>query len=771
MTNATMGSFEHLYRPQHKSEKELVEDFVVRLKERTMFLEELRKDGPGQVSQHHIIIGVRGMGKTTLMRRLTIDIKSDAELNTRFIAVQPPEESYPVNSLFDLAEWVAEHLAATDPIFHDLAEVATTEDGLAMFHRIEEALQRAEKKAVLLMDNLGDLFWKLSGQENHALREILITTKYIKLIGGTAVALEELYTHSSPYYKLFSETELKKLDQGEVEELLLQRAAKHGDERVRDVVMDQPGRVNSLRILTGGVPRTIVMLYDVFAAKGNMNAFDDLNRTLEAVTPLYKHRMDDLPPQKQKIAHVMAIHWDGMSASEIAVSTRLESKGVSAQLSQMVKDGFVIRDTTSTKNHLYQLAERFFNIWYLMNHAPKRNGQKVKWLTRFLEVWCDPETLRERAIDHLNAMDRSAIAKEHAVDMTAAMMNLTGLDYWMRYGHYQRTKDYISDRQDLQSELCEPSGSPVDAHELRRKGNEAMTRSEYAEAERLYSQSSRLGHMGALHSMGKAQEMMGKLTEAEHTYRLGIDKGNTWSMLSLGNMLRSNKDFSGAAVLFDQAMNAGNGWAAHDRARLAEEMADPVMAERSFAHAVRMGNSFSMEPLHAYLLKRMGTTEADDTLSGIIQQDNAGQMLTLAHIYYSTSRKRKEAWGLVQKAMALSNRFVSSWNAKMAFMVAVWNDEFAFAFGELIPKIENDDVQHLGNDELLLCLAKKQFATVKRLFDQNEKLKDRFRPIYFATLYLMRDTDPDSYKRMGKELEEPVMSIVARVEEMAIKYR
>ena len=40
---------------------------------------------------------------------------------------------------------------------------------------------------------------------------------------------------------------------------------------------------------------------------------------------------------------------------------------------------------TKTKNHLYRLEERFFNIWYLMRFGRKTH-QRVLWLVRFFET-------------------------------------------------------------------------------------------------------------------------------------------------------------------------------------------------------------------------------------------------------------------------------------------------------------------------------------------------------------------------------------------------
>jgi tetratricopeptide (TPR) repeat protein len=70
-------------------------------------------------------------------------------------------------------------------------------------------------------------------------------------------------------------------------------------------------------------------------------------------------------------------------------------------------------------------------------------------------------------------------------------------------------------------------------------------------------------------------------------------------------------------------------------------------------------------------------------------------------------------------------------------------------------------------DALLWGLARQQYHGFRELFDVRFPfLKTEYRPVYFALLRLMKDEDPDSYRRMGKELEEPVQQILARVEQI-----
>ena len=108
--------------------------------------------------------------------------------------------------------------------------------------------------------------------------------------------------------------------------------------KIKEIIDTQPGRIEALRRLTGGVIRTIVLLFEIFIDQKDGSAFSDLEAILDRVTPLYKHRMDDLPAQQQEIVEAIALAWDAINVSEISQKTRIISKTVSAQLRQMEKN-------------------------------------------------------------------------------------------------------------------------------------------------------------------------------------------------------------------------------------------------------------------------------------------------------------------------------------------------------------------------------------------------------------------------------------------------
>lgn len=393
-----------IYNPDLLGKTELIDHFVVRKKIFKRLFKEIFNSKMEYPEQHILIEAQRGMGKTTLLLRLSFEAENAPKLNDWLIPIVFNEEQYNISKLFKLWETVAEYLEESDSIFQGLYDEM---DKLyeqyenskyyekAAFQLLIKSLREQGKKLILFIDNFGDMFNKFDKQETQRLREVLMTCPDIRLIAASATVADQFFKYDEPLYEFFKRERLKGLTAKETQDLLLKLGEGLPDNPIPEILKNQPGRVETLRRLTGGIVRTIILLFEVFIDYKNGDAFGDLEKILDRVTPLYKHRMDDLPKQQQEIVNVIALHWDAISTKEIAHKTRLTSKQVSAQLKQLRDIGFVERIPTTTKNHLYRLQERFFNIWYLMRNGRKKDKNKVLWLARFFEAWCDENTSEE----------------------------------------------------------------------------------------------------------------------------------------------------------------------------------------------------------------------------------------------------------------------------------------------------------------------------------------------------------------------------------------
>lgn len=405
-----------LYNPDKKNKQQFIEEFVVR----TAVFDELFKDiQSGKMKhpeQHYLIVGQRGTGKTTLLNRLKYAIEDDQTLKKWLIPVLFNEEQYHIIELANVWENVAGYLEdfhGFKGITEEIEKYVSRKDfEQQAFDILVKHLSKHDKKIVLFIDNIGDLLKKFDLLEVRRLREILQTSPYIRLIAGSPVVLESILDYQQPLFEFFKVIQLKGLTSEETI-LLLKKLAEinHETKRIDAIIKKTPSRIETLRTLSGGVPRTIALLFMVFIDDEHGNAVSDLEKVLDLVTPLYKHRMDDLPTQQQKIVDAVAKNWDAVSVKELSETLRMESKVISAQLRQLEKNQVIEKRPTNTKNHIYLLRERFFNIWYLMRYGRKQDRQRVIWLVKFLELWCDEKEIEKRILNYVDKSKKGLIDK------------------------------------------------------------------------------------------------------------------------------------------------------------------------------------------------------------------------------------------------------------------------------------------------------------------------------------------------------------------------
>ncbi|MEZ5008892.1 MAG: ATP-binding protein [Chitinophagales bacterium] len=100
------------FNPLEISKKALKENFVIRQDEYQEILDNISDVRLDRAQQNYLIVGQRGMGKTTLMLRLRYEIEEDSKLKKKLFPIQFPEEQYFVQDLASLWQYTIEFLSA-----------------------------------------------------------------------------------------------------------------------------------------------------------------------------------------------------------------------------------------------------------------------------------------------------------------------------------------------------------------------------------------------------------------------------------------------------------------------------------------------------------------------------------------------------------------------------------------------------------------------------------------------------------------------------------
>ncbi len=405
------------FNPRLQTEPDFLANFVARQQTLEFFLRQLRPLRPEQAARHFLLVAPRGFGKTSLLRRIAIATRAEADLRQRYIPLSFREEQHNVisldvfwrNCLQSLLE-AREDEQAPAAELDELDEAWSTfaprqglpreeQDGEPAYNAFRRYCTRLQRRPLLLIDNLDSLLAGLGTNHPWALRRVLQAAGGPVLIAAAARYPESIHDAQAAFYDFFRVHTLDKLSDAEVMHCLRGLAVRRGEpgRAVLDLLDRDPGRVAALNTLAGGNPRTLNVLYSVLESHLSSDILSQLSAMLDTFTGWYQARIEELPLQARAVFDALALNWDPVTAAALGEITGLETGAVSSHLSRLERIGYVESVALNRRGkgrNAYQVSERFFNIWYLMRNGPRRIQQRIRFLTVFLQSCFQPAERR-----------------------------------------------------------------------------------------------------------------------------------------------------------------------------------------------------------------------------------------------------------------------------------------------------------------------------------------------------------------------------------------
>ncbi|WP_342376845.1 ATP-binding protein [Myxococcus stipitatus] len=404
-----MNSPISLYNPRSTPPAQLEAMLVGRdalLKE---LLDNLHAQSRSRTRQHWLLRGPRGMGKTHLTGVLHHRVRGDARLSESYLPLWLGEaDVYEVYSPATLLERIAERLVEAVPDAKLAATLHTLEgvgDEEGFFQELSshlgEEAERQGKTLLVLMENLDALLESFAAKEREAqvrqLRSLLLHAPHFLFISTTPTRyMVELTDPKKPLYNQFKERDLRPLsveEVGVVFSKLVELTGRKGMEAVLGDRQDGVLRRKVIHQLTGGLPRSVVMTFEVMRDKTGIKALvEDLRRLLDAQTAYFEARLARLAPRERAIVTTMALASTNLTSKEIATRSRLPERTLSTLVSRLVQDGHVEPTSgTGGKGTVYGLSEGLFRLWYQY----RKGRLLLEPLVRLLAYLFNPSELQE----------------------------------------------------------------------------------------------------------------------------------------------------------------------------------------------------------------------------------------------------------------------------------------------------------------------------------------------------------------------------------------
>ncbi len=420
-----------IYNPAQLSLDELKASFVARQETLTEMLRLLGEQKTDRPCQHMLLVGSRGMGKTTLGLRFLQAVRETPDLAEAWQPVAFYEESYQVTDLADFWLTALHHLtrATRDSRWEDKAKALSTDEKdsqrLAAYALsvLIDFCRESGKRLILFVENLDIVFSQLGDErEVHALRAALIEHPEILLIASANAAFEAIQHRGEPFYEFFRVILLEGLGCEEYLQIFRALAEREGKTEIAETLNRERGRIETIRRLTGGNPRLLVLTYGILIESPLGSAFKDLEQLIDEQTPYFKSRIEELPTQSRKVFHCLAEGWSPMLAREVSAATRLSSSHTSAQLKQLVDKGYA-REAQSEKEKRvrYEVADRFYNIYFLLRFS-RRGYRRLKLLVAFLNDLFGPVPMRSMYLATLDKLSSGVSEDEEAPELLGALI-------------------------------------------------------------------------------------------------------------------------------------------------------------------------------------------------------------------------------------------------------------------------------------------------------------------------------------------------------------
>jgi len=716
------------YQSANSDSKTIKQNFVIRIHEFESIINTLANKDWDDSLQHELILGRRGSGKSTLIKRIEIELIENKKLAKKYIPINLAEEQASVYQLHDLWYETLIELQSKLNLSLELREFDTFETTYDytryLFFEINKILEKEKKKVVLLLDNFDRILENFK-DDVKMLRDFLINHNNIQIIGGSTKINEHFWQYDKPFYDFFRQHLLNALSFDEINLLLNSWSEIMDKPELKDYAINNRGKIESIRILTDGMPRTLQFFIRILLTDKEIYGFNYIKKIMDNATPLYQEKLNSLTPAQRKIVSEMAFIWEPTTTKELVNKCRMESKLVSSYLKQLGSLGVVDKLDTKNRNKKYRISERFFNMWLIVTQGNPTQKRKAKYLTIFIESWYSEHEIKALAKEHLSKVQEGEMSYDKASVKTKAFAQSKYIDSLMRDNLILSTNSLNDD--EINNLLPELSIDIVKRSiKFRSDGKYKLA---LQEINKLENEEDGIKFF----IQGEIYRKQGEINLTKEFYRKAIDKGHTKAINNLAAFIQKD-DTNSSIQLYKKAIAKGDDYALFNLGLLYHTIGDFKNSEKYYLLAM------NKEVLDAYV--------------------------NLPLLLFTQNKTPKKALEIINKVKAdFINLDVR--HKLIRLMIETWNGIFSEINSKVSDIISNSKNSFFKYELFRYLLDLEQKNLVLSYFESEkygEELRDKYRLLYYATLILTNNIE-DVHLKVPKEVIPTVNQIVAEIKE------
>ena len=359
-----------------------------------------------EVIQHIVLTGVRGMGKSFLLRYFQIVLAEDQRKDAHIDYILFPEEQRNIKKpsafIYEILNKMQKSKESVRSSFEFKESPGEWETAVEKLNQ-EIKQNRAKYPHYLLIvavENFDVLLQSAFKDEigNSKIRKLLNETPSLMLLGASLkYDIDTLY--SRRLFMAFHKEELTPWTESDFIayfEKRLAYAQKHLPEKFnKQNVLDLQHKLKSISKFSGGSPRISVVLTNLIFDGDVLSVLDLLEKMIEEFTVYYTTILDALPPKSELLLDVFIKNGENMTQSELAKLVDSEQSKISQAFKELTRSHIVKKNPSNR----YVVADRILALFYYKRYINQDLGNnRLHIFSDFLVDFYKEEELKDKII-------------------------------------------------------------------------------------------------------------------------------------------------------------------------------------------------------------------------------------------------------------------------------------------------------------------------------------------------------------------------------------